>query len=154
MGRYYDEKRNIYKILLMLGFSIYFLFSILFIKGAMVTYQSIVYNFGSFLSLGIFNYIKILYHTLYFINLFIIIIIVNMIINNRCNKILFTSYCIIHFIMCVLYYFNYNYYTHYYNIISSYIYFMIVCIIPITLSMFLYKKYIKNIMKNKDVDII
>ena len=143
-------KRNIYKILLILGFSIYFLFSISVIRGAMITYQSIAYNFfysGGFFGQGIFNYIRILYYTLYFINLFIIIIIFIMIINNRYNKKLFASYCIIHFIVCILYYFNYN------NILSL-IFLIIGGIIPIALSIFLYKKYIENIMKNKDLDII
>ena len=144
-------KRNIYKILLILGFSIYFLFSISVIRGAMITYQSIAYNFfysGGFFGQGIFNYIRILYYTLYFINLFIIIIIIFiMIINNRYNKKLFASYCIIHFIVCILYYFNYN------NILS-FIFLIIGCIIPIALSIYLYKKYVENIMKNKDLDII
>jgi hypothetical protein len=143
--------KNIYKKLLILGFSIYFLFSISVIRGAMITYQSIAYSlqFGGFLELGIFNYIRILYYILFFTNLFIIIIIVKMTINNRYNNVIFASYCIIHFIMCILYFFNYDY-----NDISSYIFFIIGCIIPITLSIFLYKKYIENIVKNKDADII
>ena len=136
--------KNIYKILLIIGFSIYFLFSILVIRGAIITYRSIAYNFfefGGFFGQEIFNYIRILYYTLYFINLFIIIIIFLMIINNRYNKRLFASYCIIHIIMCILYYLNYNY-------ILTLIFLIIGCIIPMALSIFLYKKYVENIVKN------
>ena len=92
--------KNIYKKLLILGFSIYFLFSISVIRGAVITYQSIAYSlqFGGFLELVIFNYIRILY----------------------------------------------------------YIFFIIGCIIPITLSIFLYKKYkeTSNLGKDDEVKIL
>jgi len=138
------KKGNIYKILLILGFSIYLLFSILVVQGAITTYQSISYNFfnfGSFSNLGIFDYFRISYYFLFLSNLVIIIKIVKMIINNRYSKIVFAFYCIIHFVMCILYYINYD--------CNDIMFLIIGCMIPIILSIFLYRKYIENIVNNK-----
>ena len=127
-------KIKVYKTLIIVFFSIYFLFSIDFLKGAWITYSSLSYYFSNFgFNLDVFNFIRILNYILFFINLVIgICILIKLILNKKIIKISII-FCGIHCLISISWGINYKF------LLGS-----ILSIIPIVILLFLCKMYDKK----------